>query len=275
MASQTFTAKIREVKTDVRTLVQAITGKVTARDERIAAALNWLPWLAFTVTLLPLPIMFLLLFAASSATDSAAVYLLLSFVSLGAGLVVGLVLLILLLIYRKRWRARLRDRLALDGITAAEVPWFSNELTAEERSVWKELKTANAVLADAYCETLAERLTATRILGRARSAVLKVERQMNRTRYLSGVDTTALMIELTSDRERFDQIRTEAKIRLSEAKVRLQTIEAAANRSLSQGETELMLQRLTAAQTHSPLAIEMLELERKSLQEAEREVSKD
>ena len=52
---------------------------------------------------------------------------------------------------------------------------------------------------------------------------------------------------------------------MAEAKARLQSIEAAANRSLSQTETELMLGRLTAAQEQFPLALEMLNLEEEAL----------
>jgi hypothetical protein len=244
---------------------QSSPGKLKPSDERTARILAWTPWLSFVLATLPLPIVFLLLFVGSATTDSAAIYLLLSFVSLGAGLVVGLLLLILLLLYRRRWRARLRDRLATDGITAKEVPWFSAELSSEERTIWGELKQKNPLLADAYCETLAARLTATRIVARSRGAILKVERQMNRTRNLVGIDTGALLNDLTSDRQRFDLIRSEATVRLSEAKARLQTIEAAANRSLSQSETELMLRRLTAAQEQFPLALEMLSLEQETL----------
>jgi hypothetical protein len=252
----------------MRSINQTSTGKLKPGDERMASVLAWTPWLSLVLATLPLPIVFLLLFAASSATDSAAIYLLLCFVSLGAGLVVGLSLLILLLLYRRRWHARLRDRLAMDGITANEVPWFSAELSSEERNVWRELKQKNPLLADAYCETLAARLTATRIVARSRGAVLKVERQINRTRNLVGIDTGALLIDLNEDRQRFDLIRNEATVRLAEAKARLQTIEAAANRSLNQTETELMLRRLAAAQEQFPLALEMLSLEQESLQSA-------
>ncbi len=244
---------------------QPSSGKIKHSDERTARVLAWTPWLSFVLATLPLPIVFLLLFAASATTDSAAIYLLLSFVSLGAGLVVGLLLLILLLLYRRRWQVRLRDRLATDGITANEVPWFSAELSSEERTVWGDLKQRNPMLADAYCETLAARLTATRIVARSRSAILKAERQINRTRNLVGIDTSTLLNDLHSDRQRFDLIRSEASVRLSEAKARLQTIEAAANRSLSESETELMLRRLTAAQEQFPLALEMLNLEQKTL----------
>src|SRR5712691_1930358 len=164
-------------------------GKLKARDERIANLLSWAPWLSLLVISLPPPVIFLVLFLAASTTDAAAIYLLLSFVSLGLGLVVGLFVLILLLVYRRRWHGRLRDRLAADGITAAEVDWFSSELSSEERKVWRELKAGNPLLADAYCETLAARLTASRIITRARRETLRVERQINRTRNLRGVDT--------------------------------------------------------------------------------------
>jgi hypothetical protein len=116
-------------------------------------------------------------------------------------------------------------------------------------------------LADAYCETLAARLTATRIIARARRETLRVERQLNRTRNIQGVDTTSLQADLLSDRQRSEELRKEATVRLSETKARLQTIEAAANRSLSQTETQLMLQRLAASQEHFPLALEIASLE--------------
>ncbi len=228
---------------------------------------TWMPWLSFAAVTLPLPIMFLILFLVSATTDSAAVYLLLSFVSFGLGLVVGLLLLAVFFFYRRRWQSKLRDRLAVDGITAAEVQFFEPELTSEERKIWRELKANNPLLADAYCETLASRLTATRIGARARGEVLRIERQINRTRNLHDVDTSTLMADLLSDRERVDKLKREAAIRLSEAKARLQTIEAAAHRSLSQNETELMLRRLAAAQEQSPLALQMAELERQALLE--------
>ena len=125
----------------------------------------------------------------------------------------------------------------------------------------------NPLLADAYCETLAARLTATRIIGRARGETLKIERQINRTRHIQGVDTSLLLSDLISDRQRSDALRKEATVRLAETKARLQTIEAAANRKLSQKETDLMLRRLAASQEHFPLALEMASLEQAALRE--------
>ena len=229
--------------------------------------LSWAPWLSFLVVSLPVPIVFLILFLAAGTTETAAIYLLLSFVSLGLGLVVGLLVLFILLFYRRRWQSRFRDRLASDGITAAEVPWFTSELSSEERKTWAELKRKNPLLADAYCETLAARLTASRIISRARRETLRVERQINRTRNIQSVDTTKLLADLLSDRQRSDDLRKEATVRLSETKARLQTIEAAANRSLSQTETDVMLRRLAASQEHFPLALEMAGLEEAALRE--------
>ena len=242
-------------------------GKLDAGDERIARVLAWTPWLSFVLVTLPLPIVFLVLFLAAAATDTAAIYLLLSFVSLGLGLVVGLLVLIFFLLYRRRWHGRLRDRLASDGITAAEVPWFTTELSSEERKIWGELKTANPLLADAYCETLAARLTASRIISRARRETMRIERHVNRTRNIRGVDTSSLVDDLLADRQRSEQLRQEATRRLAESKARLQTIEAAANRRLSQQETDLMLRRLAASQEQFPLALEMARLEGDALLE--------
>ena len=248
-------------------MLQKISGKTGAADERMKHLWNWAPWLSFLMISLPAPIVFLLLFLTAGTTEAAAVYLLFSFVSLGLGLVVGLLILFTLLFYRRRWQSRLRDRLASDGITAAEVPWFISELSSEERKTWGELKQKNPLLADAYCETLAARLTATRIIARARGETLRVERQINRTRNIRGVDTTKLLADLLSDRQRSDELRKEATVRLSETKARLQTIEAAANRSLSQIETDVMLRRLAASQEHFPLALEMASLEEAALRE--------
>jgi len=248
-------------------MLQKTPGKLDAGDERVARLLSWTPWLSLVLATLPLPIAFLVLGLVAGSTETAAVFLLLSFVSMGLGLVVGLLVLIFLLLYRRRWHGRLRERLAADGITAAEVPWFDSELSSEERKTWRELKQKQPLLADAYCETLAARLTATRIIAKARGETLRIERQINRTRNITGVDTSSLLADLISDRERTEDLRREAKVRLSEARARLQTIEAAANRQLSQTETDLMLRRLAASQDHVPLALAMASFEQEALRE--------
>jgi hypothetical protein len=256
-----------------KSMLQRGPGNLEASDERMTGLLRWAPWLSFFMVSLPAPIVFLVLFLAAGTTETAAIYLLLSFVSAGLGLVVGLLVAMMLLVFRRRWHTRFRDRLAADGITAAEVIWFASELSSEERKIWGELQQKNPLLADAYCETLAARLTATRIIARARGETLKVERQINRTRNIRGVDTTKLLADLSADRQRSVELRKEATVRLSETKARLQTIEAAANRSLSQTETDVMLRRLAASQEHFPLALEMASLEEAARREIDTEGS--
>ncbi len=250
-------------------------GKITARDKTMARALTWLPWVAFLTASLPAPIIFLVLFVASSTTEAAAVYLFLTILSalIGAGLAV--ILLLALLFYRKQWQKKLRDRLALDGITASEVQWFTAELTTAERKTLKQMETRNPLLADAYSEILATRLMATRVLSRTRKDLMLVERRLNRLALIQGTDTTLIRNELKEDQTRLTNARHEASSRLAETQARMQMIEAAASRDLSHGDTYAMLQRLSSAQQHLPLTIEMAQLERRSLEDAKADSNPD
>ncbi|HEU4477444.1 MAG TPA: hypothetical protein VFR80_02935 [Pyrinomonadaceae bacterium] len=246
---------------------QPAKGKLEPGDERRAVILKWIPWLSFLAISLASPLPLLFFYLRSESTESAAIFMLLSLASLGVGILIGALFLILFLIYRQRWYRRLRDRLASDGITASEVSWFTSELTSEERQNLSEIQKTNPLLADAYAETLASRLTATRIVDRSKRELLRVERRINNARRIIDADTSALAAELDVDRQRLENLRTEATTRLAEAKARLQMIEAAASRSLSQSETDLMLSRLSAAQSYLPLTIEMAELERQATKE--------
>ena len=248
---------------------QPAKGKLEPRDERLALILKWVPWLSFLLISLVSPLPLLFFYLRSDSTESAAIFLLLSLASLGAGILVGALFLVLFLIYRRHWHRRLRDRLASDGITASEVTWFTSELTSEERQNLSEIQKTNPLLADAYAETLASRLTATRIVARSKHELLRVERRINSARRIIGADTASLVAELEADRQQLESLRSESTTRLAEAKARLQMIEAAASRSLGQSETDLMLRRLSAAQSHLPLAIEMAKLERQAAKEIE------
>jgi len=226
------------------------------------------PWLVVLGTTLPAPIIFLLLFLTATATDSAAVFLLLGGTSLAFGFAIGLLIALTFMIYRRKWLARLRDRLASDGITANEVVWFRSELTSAERASLAEIERTNPLLADAYLETLASRLTASRIISRSRSEMLKVERRLNRARSLASADTESLQKELLADHERLAEVRQRANEHLTRAKARLQEIEATASRKLSVAETDVMMQRLGSAQDQLPLVLEIARLEQQALLEA-------
>jgi len=243
--------------------------KLSNRDATIARLLKAAPWISVIVTSLPGPLIFLFLFLTTNATDSAALYLLLAGLSLAVGFSVGLLIAAILLIYRRRWLARLRDRLASDGITASEVVWFRSELTSAERAALDEIQQTNPLLADAYMETLASRLTASRMISRARREILRVERRLNRARAIGGSDTSALQEDLTADRERLDQLRQHATDHLARAKTRLQEIEATASRKLNELDTEIMMQRLGVTESQLPLALEMAQLERQALKEGQ------
>lgn len=250
-------------------MTQAVKGKLTNKDERVAQLLRFVPWLTLLVTLVPLPLGFFLMFLAAATTESAAVYLFLVGVSLGLGVVAGIVVLMLLFLYRKHWFAKLRDRLASDGITGSEVVWFEPELTTSERETRRELTDQNPLLADAYVETLAARLTASRIIAKADRELVRVRRRISQAHNIVLADATSLQSDLEADHKRLSMLKVEADARLAEAKARLQAIEAAASRSLTEIETDAMLRRLSATQEHLPLTVEMEKLERETLREAQ------
>ena len=241
--------------------------KLSNKEARMSQALKIAPWIAVLATTLPGPIIFIFLLITATATDSAAIYLFLAGLSLALGFSLGLIIAAILLIYKRVWLSRLRERLASDGITASEVVWFRSELTSAERKALKEIELSNPLLADAYLETLASRLTASRIISRSKREILKVERRLNRARTLGTTEAVGLQQDLTTDREKLDNLRQQAVNALSKARTQLQEIEATATRKLNQEETDLMMQRLGSTQNQLPLVLEMAQLERQALQE--------
>jgi hypothetical protein len=249
-------------------LISQPKGKLSGKDATTARLLKVAPWIAMVATSVPAPLVFLVLFLTATATDSAAVYLLLAGLSLTVGFALGVVIAALLLLYRRSWLAKLRDRLASDGITANEVVWFRSELTTAERKALPEIEQSNPLLADAYLETLASRLTASRIVARSKRELLKVERNINRARMLRTPEANALEKDLAADHEKLEHLRQQANDHLMKAKTRLQVIEATASRTLNEGETEMMMQRLGSSQDQLPLVLEMAQWEQQALLEA-------
>ncbi|HYJ47896.1 MAG TPA: hypothetical protein VEV81_14870 [Pyrinomonadaceae bacterium] len=243
-------------------------GKITAGDRMMAQILRWAPWLAFFLVALPAPIYFLTKYSPS--TPDTALNFLFALVSLGVGSIIGFVVMLLLLYYRRNWAQRVRDRVAASGVTADEIPWFMSELTPAERQALKEIEAKNPLLADAYRETLASRITASRVINNARRELLLVERRLNRAGYIQGADTTSLKEELRADRERLEQVKTEGTERRAEAETRLHMIEAASARGASWAETNMALNRLSNAQEQIPLALEAARMEQQALEESEK-----
>ncbi|MCA1557759.1 MAG: hypothetical protein LC731_04370, partial [Acidobacteria bacterium] len=249
--------------------------KLTPRDRMMMRVLSHAPWLSFFLVTLPAPIIFFLLYLTSASIEGAVTLIFLTLASLIGGAAFGLLAVILIVLYRNRWRKRIRERLASDGVTADELDWFMNELTSAERQSLKSIEAQNPLLADAYRETLAARLTATRVLTSAKKELLSVERRLNRAALLQGTDTRGLQDELRADHARLERVRNEGAGYLAEVQARLQTIEATASRGASFAETDMALKRLGDLRERMPLALESARMEQQARFEIEEEMRQD
>jgi len=246
-------------------------GRLTVSDRRMARLWRTAPWLALALVTLTPPIVFGLIYLL---TGGATMFLVLAISSIPFALIAAIIIVFILVFLKRNWAKRVRDRLASDGITADEVEWFMNELTTGEKRALKTMEKQQPLLADAYRETLALRLNATRLAGRARRDLLLVERRISRARYLNAPDTAVLIEELNRDRIRLEGLKQEGSSRRAEAEARLQMIEAAASRGASWAETNFMLQRLDEGRRHIPLGLEN-ERERQQLREETEQLRKE
>jgi len=258
-----------EISTDV---ISAQPGRLTAREKRVAQLWKTAPWLALAgVTVVPAAALLL----AYLLSGFSPLFLVLAITSVPFAFIAAVVVMLVLLMYRRRWASRLRDRLASDGITADEVGFFLSELTGGEKKALREMERKQPLLADAYRETLALRLNATRLTSSARRNLLQVERRINRARYLNAPDTSVLLEELGRDRSRLERLKQEGASRRAEAEARLQMIEAAASRGASWAETNYMLQRLDEGRKNLPLGLEQARAEQQMREEFEDELRKE
>ncbi len=216
-------------------------------------------------------LVFFILFLFSTATPTAATFLFFSLISLVVGFIFGLIVTGGILLYRSRWLTQVRERIAIDGIKANEVDWFKHELTTTEKNSLKQIESKNLLLADAFRDTLAARLTATRILKSTKLELLLVKRRQNKLKYLKSENSTSLQEDLKYDVEKLSKIKTEAAEMLTEAEMRLQMIEAASRRGANLAGSELALKKLAARTSELPLALESAKME----EEIRRELEKD
>ena len=247
------------------------TGKLTPADKRAERLWSAAPWLALGgLTVIP-PLVLTLLALLLGGTP----FWVFAIASIPVSLILAVITAVALLFLRRNWRMRVRERLAADGITADEIDWFFSDLSKAEKRALQSMEDRQPLLADAYRETLALRLNATRLGSSARRDLLSVERRISRARYLNAPDTKVLLEELNRDRARLEQLKYEGASRRAEAEARLQMIEAAASRGASWTETSFMLQRLDEGRRNIPLGLET-ERERQQLREdAERELRKE
>lgn len=221
-----------------------------------------LPALAFFVPFL---------FASSVAT--AGMFLILSLIGFGVGLIAGGIGAGMTMAYRSRWLSGVRERVAIDGIRTEEVRWFWNELKGEEKRALKEIEQRNLLLADAYQETLASRLTATRIVKSTNYELVLAKRRKSKLKYLKSGKIEKFSEEIERDIKKLSKIKTEAKEMEVEAESRLQMIDAASRRGSELAGTELALKKLTARSEQLPLALEAAKMEEEIRRELEEETS--
>ncbi|HEY0427766.1 MAG TPA: hypothetical protein VGC76_08275 [Pyrinomonadaceae bacterium] len=246
--------------------------EITRKDLAKNKALKIGAWtLPFVLSIIP-ALIFFFFFLLSSAPPTAAVWLFLSIASLIGGFLLGLAISGGLMVYRSRWLTKIRERIAVDGIKANEVTWFSHELTSAEKKSLKEIESTNLLLADAFRDTLAARLTATRILKASKQELQLVQRRQNKLKYLKSENSAALQNELKTDFEKLNKIKTEAEEMRVEAETRIQMIEAASRRGTNLADAELALKKLSARTQELPLALESAKMEEEIRKELEKDL---
>jgi hypothetical protein len=223
------------------------------------------------LTILP-AIVFSILFILFAATPGAAISLIFfGVLSTIIGLVIGLTITGLLMYRLSNWTREMRERIAADGIKAEEIDWFTKELKGSERKALKAMQAADPLLEDAFRETLASRLTATRIVKSSKRELLLAERRRTKLKYLKSENSESFQEEIKKDIDKLSSINTEAKQMLAESETRLQMIEAAAMRGSNMADSELALKKLTARTAELPLALEAAKMEDEIRRELEKE----
>ena len=225
--------------------------------------------MGFLLFALPAPLYFLLRYF--TAAEEVGVYMLLTLVSLAAGTALGLIVALILFLFRRHWEKKMRERLAADGITTAELDWFRREMTGAERRALKQVEAQNALLADAYRETLAARLTRPYVAKNSEREMIRIERRINQAVTLQGSARDAFREDLRADRLRAESALREARSHRAEAETRLQMIEAAASRGAGAEETRIALERLGLTTSQTPYALEAARLEHEARQQLEDE----
>ena len=221
----------------------------------------------------PALVFLFLMVVFGSTPPVAATFFFLGLILAIVGFVIGLGLSGFFAYRHSTWTHEMRERIAADGIKAEEIDWFRHELKTNERRVLKEMQRGDPMLEDAYRETLASRLTASRIVRSSKKELLLAKRRQTTLKQLKKLNRESaerFHAEIERDVEKIGAINDEANQMLAEAESRLQMIEAAAVRGGNMADSELALKKLSARASALPLALEeakMAEEIRKELEE--------
>lgn len=226
----------------------------------------------------PALVFLFLMLVFGSTPPIAATFFFIGLILTIVGFVVGLGFSGFFAYRHSSWTSEMRERIAADGIRAEEIEWFKNELRTNEKRMLREMRT-DPLLEDAYRETLASRLTATRIVKSSKKELMLAKRRQTKLRQLMKLNSESaerFNAEIKNDLDKIGSINDEAKAMLAEAESRLQMIEAAAARGSHLADSELALKKLSARAAELPLALEeakMTEEIRRELDEEEIESS--
>lgn len=248
-----------------------ITSRDLARGRNLKTAAIAAP---IVLTALPAAVTAVLFFLFATSPPVAASILFLGMIITALGFVKGGILTGIFAYKHSNWKQEMRDKIAVDGIKANEVDWFRKELSQHEKKALRDIERNDLLLGDAYRETLASRLTATRILRSTKKEVLLTRRRKNKIRQLQSANAEKFIADIQKDEEKLNSISEEAKTMLAEAESRLQMIEAAALGGGGVANSELALKRLNERAASLPLALEEAKMADSILKELEAEEEK-
>lgn len=228
------------------------------------------------LTLVPGITTFLLtIFLAAASTPAAAAIFFVGAIVTAIGLLIGLIISGVLLHRRSNWIKEMRELIAADGIRADEIDWFRHELKSNEKRALKAVEARDLLLGDAYRETLASRLTATRIIKTSKRELMLAKKRQSSVKQLASSRSEQFQEEIEKDILNINRINDEARNMLAEAESRLQMIEAAATRQGGLASSELALKKLNARSTDLPLALETARMSEEIVKELEVSASPD
>ena len=230
-----------------------ITKSDLARANKLKAAAISAP---IVLTVIPAVITIVLMLIAAGGPPAAVLILFGGVIATAIGLLTGLVTAVVLTQKRSAWIRELKDRMAARGIKAEEIDWFRSELKGEERRALKGLEQRDLLLADAYRETLASRLTASRMIKASSRELMLSRRRLNSIKNSKSSRAEDFQSVIGDDIRKLERIGEDAKVILAEADSRLRMIEAAGTRGGTIVDSELALKKLSARSSELPLALE-------------------
>lgn len=223
------------------------------------------------LTLLPAILTLLLVLLTASGPPAAAIILFTGLFATAIGFLIGIAISIVTARKRSAWSREMRERMAANGIKAEQIDWFRNELKPAEKRALKAVDVRDPLLADAYRETLASRLTATRIVRSSKRELLLAKRRQGTVKQLKSVRADDFQKQIAEDIDKIGKINDEAKLMLAEAESRLEMIEAAASRGGTLADSEVALKKLSARTAELPLALESAKMAEEIRRELETE----